>query len=724
VISLAPVAADVIGISSGNAFVNDSALKGNGWAHLITSSAGTYAAQWNQSHAGTYSSSTAAFKVAGAVTLTSSNAALTVPASVTVPVGASNATFTATAASFTSSQSATATAILGSSLQTATIGLLAPVLVSGVSCNATGVMSGASATCAVTLSQAVSAATIVSLNSTSALLSIPATVTIAAGMATGSFTATAGTVLSNIQATVSVALGGSSQSAIVQLWATPSLSSVTCTPAKIAVGSASTCTVALSNAAGNLAIGISSSNFAVAVPATVTVPQGNSSTSFTVTAQGFYPHSIVVTASYNGGSVLQSLLITAQQAQISGTTRIQSLSCEPGRLHRTCRIALKAPSDSDIAELSLVSSNQSVRLPESVTILRGQSSVGFRIDAVSPVGGHAATITAKLGPDAIQETISLDSQPGPLGVPSYLCVKYGTKIQFRVSPSDEGATLAASDVPAGAVFDAASGIFQWVPDVASMGTHRVIFTELGPAGSSVAASAVLEVDSGTPAVTRVVNAASRSDAAACSPGAIASLEGKWLAEGTATSDPTGHSTTLSGTVVRVNGIEVPILSASISRVDFLCPAATPGSTLEIALQTSSNFAQPIRTVSRETTPGIFSLDESGTGQGMITHSGTTTMAMIPNYRYPSREALPDDLLTVYATGIASAQEVSVIAGGVEVTPLSLVADPERAGIYRISLRLPPGPADADMPVSLKMKMPDGSVVTSNDVRVATESAPE
>jgi uncharacterized protein (TIGR03437 family) len=257
-----------------------------------------------------------------------------------------------------------------------------------------------------------------------------------------------------------------------------------------------------------------------------------------------------------------------------------------------------------------------------------------------------------------------------------------------------------------------------------MGTHRVIFTELGPAGSSVAASAVLEVDSGTPVVTRVVNAASRSDAAACSPGAIASLEGKWLAEGTATSDPTGHSTTLSGTVVRVNGIEVPILSASISRVDFLCPAATPGSTLEIALQTSSNFAQPIRTVSRETTPGIFSLDESGTGQGMITHSGTTTMAMIPNYRYPSREALPDDLLTVYATGIASAQEVSVIAGGVEVTPLSLVADPERAGIYRISLRLPPGPADADMPVSLKMKMPDGSVVTSNDVRVATESAPE
>jgi hypothetical protein len=64
VISLAPVANAVTGIASGNGFTNDSGLKGNGWAHMITSSPGSYFAQWNQSSAGTYASCTVSFKAA------------------------------------------------------------------------------------------------------------------------------------------------------------------------------------------------------------------------------------------------------------------------------------------------------------------------------------------------------------------------------------------------------------------------------------------------------------------------------------------------------------------------------------------------------------------------------------------------------------------------------------------------------------------------------------
>jgi uncharacterized protein (TIGR03437 family) len=292
-----------------------------------------------------------------------------------------------------------------------------------------------------------------------------------------------------------------------------------------------------------------------------------------------------------------------------------------------------------------------------------------------------------------------------------------------VSSSDPSATLSASDLPAGATFDAASGVFQWVPGIASQGTHRIVFKEVGRAGGAVVEGTILEVDSGTPVVARVVNSASRSETASCSPGAIASLEGRWLVEGPARSDSTGHSTELSGTVVRVNGIEVPVLSVSDSRVDFLCPAAVPGSILKIALQTLTGMAQPIQTVSRETTPGIFSLDGSGTGQGMIMHSGTSTMAMTPNYRYFSRAALPDEPVTIYATGITAAEEILVVAGGVEATPQSIVATPDLAGIYQVSVRLPSGSADGDMSISLKVKMSAGSVVTSNDVSISTEIAP-
>jgi hypothetical protein len=64
VISLVEVADSVTSITSGNSFTNDSTLMSNGWAHMITSSTGTYFAQWNQSPVGSYASCTVSFKAA------------------------------------------------------------------------------------------------------------------------------------------------------------------------------------------------------------------------------------------------------------------------------------------------------------------------------------------------------------------------------------------------------------------------------------------------------------------------------------------------------------------------------------------------------------------------------------------------------------------------------------------------------------------------------------
>jgi len=89
IVSIAVVGNSVSGIASGNAFVNDSTLQGNGWAHLITSSTGTYSAQWTPP-AGTYAASTASFKAAsGGPNFTVSAA----PASQTVTAG-TNAVYT------------------------------------------------------------------------------------------------------------------------------------------------------------------------------------------------------------------------------------------------------------------------------------------------------------------------------------------------------------------------------------------------------------------------------------------------------------------------------------------------------------------------------------------------------------------------------------------------------------------------------------------------------
>jgi hypothetical protein len=65
VITLADVDHSLTGLFAGNQFVNDSLLYGNGWGHYISSSTGTYYAEWNQNNAGMYASSTASFKAAG-----------------------------------------------------------------------------------------------------------------------------------------------------------------------------------------------------------------------------------------------------------------------------------------------------------------------------------------------------------------------------------------------------------------------------------------------------------------------------------------------------------------------------------------------------------------------------------------------------------------------------------------------------------------------------------
>jgi hypothetical protein len=89
--------------------------------------------------------------------------------------------------------------------------------------------------------------------------------------------------------------------------------------------------------------------------------------------------------------------------------------------------------------------------------------------------------------------------------------------------------------------------------------------------------------------------------------------------------------------------------------------------------------------------------------------------MMPNYQYLSRAASADEPVTIYATGIATAPEVSVVADRIEITPQSTVAIPDAAGMYQISVNVPSNGEGRNMSISSKTKMPDGSTVMSNDV---------
>jgi hypothetical protein len=66
IVSVANAQGPVTGISPGNSFSSDSTAGGEGWAHFIASSSGTYAPQWTTGTSGTFCSSTISFDAASA----------------------------------------------------------------------------------------------------------------------------------------------------------------------------------------------------------------------------------------------------------------------------------------------------------------------------------------------------------------------------------------------------------------------------------------------------------------------------------------------------------------------------------------------------------------------------------------------------------------------------------------------------------------------------------
>ena len=161
-----------------------------------------------------------------------------------------------------------------------------------------------------------------------------------------------------------------------------------------------------------------------------------------------------------------------------------------------------------------------------------------------------------------------------------------------MSAGDQSATLTAGPLPTGATFDGSTGVFDWTPIAAQQGTYRLAFSAINSAGESGTAYSAVQVDAGEPVVDRIANAASGSVQGACSPGAIARIEGRWLTQGDEASDPSGGSLELAGTSVVVEGKSVPILQASPTRIDILCPDAGPASSFEIAVRTPGSVSQP------------------------------------------------------------------------------------------------------------------------------------
>jgi hypothetical protein len=223
------------------------------------------------------------------VALSSSNVGVaTVPVSVTVPSGSRTATFTITAGTVAVNTSVTITASTNGSTGTASVTVTPPAAaLSGITTNVAAATGGVVVTGTVTLTRAApTGGAVVTLASSSTTLgTVPASVTVSAGATSVTFTITTRTVTAASTLTVTGTYLGVAKSASITVNPVRLVSTLTLNPTSVKGGTNSTGTVTLTGPATEaVVVTLTSGTTTVArVPASVTVPVGATTATFTIT---------------------------------------------------------------------------------------------------------------------------------------------------------------------------------------------------------------------------------------------------------------------------------------------------------------------------------------------------------------------------------------------------------------------------------------------------------
>ncbi len=336
------------------------------------------------------------------INLASNNGAASVPATVTVAGGefvSPSFSIGTTAVSTTAFATISATyngASVGSSILT-----VIPPSATLVSLAANAVIGGVSTTGSVTLNgPAPAGGAVLTMGSNNAAAGVPGTVTVAAGQTVSpSFSITTSAVAVNTPVMISASYnGGTAATAILTV--TPGITAVNLTQTSVVGGISTTATVSFGAPApaGGAVVTLGSSNGTASVPVSVTVAGGATvSPSFTITTTAVTSNT-PVTISGTYGNVTVGAILTVTPPVGLG---VQSVSISPSSVlggsgitgMNTVTLTQAAPAGGVVVTLS--SSDPSVTLPATVTVVSGQTqSPGFII-TTAPVGTNLpVTISA------------------------------------------------------------------------------------------------------------------------------------------------------------------------------------------------------------------------------------------------------------------------------------------------------------------------------------------
>jgi hypothetical protein len=196
----------------------------------------------------------------------------------------------------------------------------------------------------------------------------------------------------------------------------PSLAGIALNPASVVGGNTSEGTASLTSAApsGGAVVTLSSSNTSAAtVPASVSVPAGAFSATFTVsTASVTASTSLTISGAYGGATRSATLTVTPPAAPAALSTVSVNPTSVTGGTSSQGTVALTSAAPAGGFTVSLSSSNTAAATaPASVSVAQGATSATFAIATSAVTTSTPATITASAGGVTRTATLTVNPQP-------------------------------------------------------------------------------------------------------------------------------------------------------------------------------------------------------------------------------------------------------------------------------------------------------------------------
>ena len=247
----------------------------------------------------------------------------------------------------------------------------------------------------------------------------------------------------------------------------------------------------------------------------------------------------------------------------------------------------------------------------------------------------------------------------------------------------------------------------------------------------------------TPQTAGIVNAASAGQAtpSVVSLGSYVAVYGTALAGGTSLATSLPLPPSLNGTQMTLGGISMPLLYVSSGQVNGLVPQKlAPNSSYPLVVTAGTVKSAPFMVRVVELQPGIYTMDSSGSGPGIVANAITGQLIDASNPAHAS------DYLAIYCTGLGllhgpngetppadgagapasplfqTTATVTATIGGVSAPVSFSGLTPGLAALYQVNVQVPAGvtPGTAVPLVLTAADSRTGATAQSNTVTIAVQ----